>query len=75
MFDEDISGYTGPAVYIDLKADATPRFCKARPVPLALWAAVVDDLNRLECEGIIKPVHHAVGTRKSFIQALLQAWA
>lgn len=59
VFDEDISGYNKAPVHIELKANATPRFCKARPVPLALRTAVVDALCGLEREGIIKPVQHA----------------
>ncbi|KAL1479628.1 hypothetical protein MTO96_034810 [Rhipicephalus appendiculatus] len=34
-FREDIDNYTGPLIHLELGEDASPKFCKARPVPLA----------------------------------------
>lgn len=58
-FKDDLSGYTGPPVHIDLKDGASPKFCKARPVPLALRRMVSDELDQLEKQGILQPAQHA----------------
>ena len=36
-----------------------PIFYKARTVPYALLSAIDDELDRLECEGILKVTHSA----------------
>ena len=40
---------------IILDPQATPCFCKARPVPYALKAKVKEELDHLTAEGIIEP--------------------
>ena len=42
-----------------VKEGARPRFCKARPVPFALKAAIDRKLDRLENEGILEPVTYS----------------
>ena len=44
-------------LYVD--QDASPRFCRARPVPYALRDKVEAELERLNKEGIIQPVQFA----------------
>jgi hypothetical protein len=44
---------------IHLKENVQPKFCKARPVPFALKAAVNEELDRLKAEGIIYKVDHS----------------
>ena len=63
---------------MELKPNAQPKFCKARPVPYALQEAVDAEYRRLESEGIVEkvefsewatPVVHvpeAGGTTRSF---------
>ena len=45
---------------ITLTDDAKPKCCSARPVPYAIRSAVDKELDRLEQEGIIKPVESAI---------------
>lgn len=35
VFKEDIDGDAGQLMHLDMEAGETPKFCKARPVPLA----------------------------------------
>ena len=44
---------------IHLKENVQPTFCKARPMPFSLKASVVEELDRLESEGIIYNVDHS----------------
>lgn len=59
VFKEDIDGYVGPLVHLDLEEGATARFCKARPVPLAYQEPMEDELDRLQKQGILEPTQHA----------------
>ena len=42
-----------------MRTGATPRFCRARPVPYAMRTKVEQELERLVCEGILEPVQHS----------------
>ena len=44
---------------LQLKPGAKPKFCKARPVPFALKAAIEQELDRLESEGILEKVSYS----------------
>ena len=44
---------------LHVKADATPRFFKPRPVPFAIKDAISQELNCLEKQGTISPVTHS----------------
>ena len=48
-----IKGFTAK---LEMKSDAQPKFCKARPVPYALQEAVVAEYSRLVAEGIVEKV-------------------
>ena len=49
----------GQEVSIAMDPDATPQFCKARPLPYAMKMLVKDELKRLVKEGTLKPVDYA----------------
>ena len=42
-----------------MKPGAKPKFCKARPVPFALKAAIKEELDRLESEGILEKISYS----------------
>ena len=44
---------------LHVKADAVPKFCKARTVPFAIKAAIEAELDQLESAGIITKVSHS----------------
>ena len=41
---------------LHLKENATPKFCKARPIPHSLKSKVETELKNLQSEGIIQPI-------------------
>jgi transposase InsO family protein len=45
--------------HLDMKENALPVFCKARPVPFAIKKKIEDELTRLEGAGIIQKVTHS----------------
>ena len=55
VFQEGLGKLKRYKAKITLDPQATPRFCKARPVPYALKAKVEEELDRLTAEGIIEP--------------------
>ena len=54
VFQEGLGELKGYKAKITLDPQATPRFCKARPVPYALKAKVEEELDQLTAEGIIE---------------------
>ena len=59
VFQEGLGTVKNHQAVITLKAEATPKCCQARNVPFAIRSAVDMELDRLESEGIIKPVKSA----------------
>ena len=56
VFSEDLGTFNGPPVTLKLKANAQPRFLKARNVPFALKNKVDQQLQREIDQGILLPV-------------------
>ena len=56
LFCDDLGKLKDQQVHISVKADAKPKFCKARTVPIAMKQQVEDELNRLQRDGVIEPV-------------------
>ena len=59
VFNEGIGQMNTFEATLQLKPNAVPKFCKARPVPFALKAAVERELDRLESEGILEKVSYS----------------
>ena len=59
VFKEELGTMKGTEVHINLKLDAKPRFCKARPVPYALKPEIDTELDRLVKEGVYVPVGYS----------------
>ena len=56
IFKPGLGTIKGITAKLEMKAEAQPRFYKARPVPYALQEAVEAEYNRLESEGIVERV-------------------
>ena len=56
IFEEKLGCLKGTEVKLNVDSDATPKFFKARSVPLALKGKVEAELDKLESMGIISPV-------------------
>ena len=59
IFQEGLGTFQGYEAKIEVDPTATPRFCKARPIPYAMRQKVEDELSRLVTEGTLEPVDHS----------------
>ncbi|KAJ0181852.1 hypothetical protein K1T71_002574 [Dendrolimus kikuchii] len=59
LFNKTLGQYKGPEVSLAVRADAQPRFIKARPVPFPLKKQVEDELQRMVQCGILTPVRYS----------------
>ena len=59
VFEEGLGTLQGHKVKIVIDPNASPRFCKARPVPYALKDKVEAELDHLVAEGTLEPVQFA----------------
>ena len=59
LFNEEPGLLRGFEAHLDIKENAQPIFCKARPVPFAIKSKIEEELQRLETEGIIQKVVHS----------------
>ena len=56
VFEEGLGKMKGFEAKILVDSNATPKFCKARSIPLAMREKVEEELQRLVQEGILEPV-------------------
>ena len=56
LFEKGIGTLNGYEANVTLKPNAVPRFHRPRPVPYALQKKVDNELDRLQQEGILRPV-------------------
>ena len=56
LFEEKLGYLKGTEIKLNVDSNATPKFFKARSVPLALKGKVEAELDKLESMGIISPV-------------------
>ena len=56
IFQEGLGNVKDFKAKIHVEADATPKFCKARPVPYSMKVKIEEELDRLLSLGILKPV-------------------
>lgn len=59
VFKEELGCYNGGKANLLIDESAKPHFFKDRPVPLSLPDKVDRELNRLACQGVIKPVSYS----------------
>ena len=60
IFKDELGTVSAHQATLQVNSEAAPKFHKARPVPFAIKEAVGAELDRLECEGILKKVDHSV---------------
>lgn len=56
VFRPGLGTIKGITAKLEMKSDAQPKFCKARPVPYALQEAVEAEYSQLEAEGMVEKV-------------------
>ena len=56
LFQDELGKLEGVKVKLYINTDMQPKFCKARPVPLALQRKVEAALDNLEAKGVIEKV-------------------
>ena len=56
VFADGLGTVTSVKATLSVNPDTCPKFCKARPVPLALKGAVEQEVDRLECEGVLEKI-------------------
>ncbi|XP_049514382.1 uncharacterized protein K02A2.6-like [Dermacentor silvarum] len=59
VFSEGLGNFAGVKAKIRVPEDVKPRFFRPRPVPFALQDMVAQELQRLQREGILRPVRTA----------------
>ena len=57
LFSSKLGKVEGFQAKLNVKPNAIPKFMKARPIPFALKEPVTEEIERLEREGILKPIY------------------
>lgn len=58
VFSDGLGSFNAYQVSLKVKQDSVPKFCKARPVPLALREKVENEIDRLVHNQVLVPVDH-----------------
>ena len=61
VFNDELGTLHGATIKLYVDPKSVPKFCKARPIPFSLKKKVESELQRLEAEGVISPVHFRTG--------------
>ena len=56
LFSDELGTLQGTKVTLQVDASVQAKFCKARPVPLAMQKKAAAELDRLEASGVIEKV-------------------
>ena len=59
VFSDELGCMSQFTAKLEVRPGATPRFCRARPVPFALKGAIERELDSLESKGVLEKVSHA----------------
>ena len=59
IFSEGVGTLKNFKAKINVKMDAKPKFCRARPVPFSMKDAVEKEIDRLEREGILQSISYS----------------
>ena len=59
LFKDELGTVTTFLAELHVKPDAVPKFCKARPVPVAIKSGIEAELQQLESASIISKVAHS----------------
>ena len=59
LFKDELGTVSSHKATLQVNPEAMPKFHKACPVPFAIKDAIGAELDRLECEGILKKVNHS----------------
>jgi transposase InsO family protein len=59
VFADELGTTKGTKAKLQIRPEAPPKFCKARPVPFALKNAIEEELDALEKKGVLERVDHS----------------
>ena len=59
VFNDELGTIQPVTASLQVRPDASPRFCKARSVPFAIKSSIEDELERLESSGVLQKVDYS----------------
>ena len=59
VFEPGVGEVVGYEACLDLKPEARPKFCKARPIPLSVKESVGKSIDQMVSDGLWKPVSYS----------------